>query len=62
MLEHIQKRGQATRILLAAIIGVIALSMLITLLPGSATAPSASPDVVVEVGGQPITATDVRRP
>ena len=61
MLEHIQKRGQATRILLAAIIGVIALSMLITLLPGSATAPSASPDVVVEVGGQPITATDVRR-
>ena len=62
MLEKIQKRGQAVRILLAAIIGVIALSMLITMLPGSMSSPSAaSPDAVVEVDGQVITAGDVRR-
>jgi len=60
MLETIQGRGQATRILLGAVIGVIALSMLITLLPGAMSSSSASQDVVVEVDGQPITATDVR--
>jgi len=61
MLDKIQQRGQAMRILLGAVIGVIALSMLITLLPGSMSSPSASPDVVVTVGGVNITTTDVRR-
>lgn len=61
MLEKIQRRGQATRIVLAIIIGALALSMLITLLPGSISAPSAAPDVVAEVDGEAITATEVRR-
>lgn len=61
MLDTLQKRGQAVRIVLIVVISVIALSMLITLLPGSMSSPSASPDVVVEVGGQPVTATAVRR-
>lgn len=61
MLEKIQRRGQAVRILLGVVITIIALSMLITMLPGSISSPSASPDVVVEVGDSAITATDVRR-
>jgi peptidyl-prolyl cis-trans isomerase D len=61
MLEKIQKRGQAVRILLGVVISIIALSMLITMLPGSFSSPSASPDVVVVVGGMPITATEIRR-
>ncbi len=61
MLDKIQRRGQGVRILLGAVISVIALSMLITLLPGSMSQSSDRPDVVVDVGGQAITVVDVRR-
>lgn len=61
MLDKIQSRGRAVRWVLAVVIGFIALSMLITMLPGTLSSPSASLDVVVEVGGQVITATEVRR-
>jgi peptidyl-prolyl cis-trans isomerase D len=61
MLQTIQKKGKGVRILLTAVFVFIALSMLISLLPGTITPPEASADAVVEIDGKPITALDVRR-
>ncbi len=61
MLGALQKRGNATRILLAVVIGMIALAMLITLLPGTSSSPVASGDALAEVDGHAISTREVER-
>jgi peptidyl-prolyl cis-trans isomerase D len=61
MLEAMQNRSRGTQILLGVFLVMIAFSMLISLLPGTISAPEASPDMVAEVEGRVITAADVQK-
>jgi peptidyl-prolyl cis-trans isomerase D len=60
MAGWLQSRNTGVRILLGVILGVIALSMLLYLVPQGNPSGSA-PDTLAEVGGQAVTVLDVRR-
>ena len=67
MLKSIQQRdldrNRWIKISMAVILGVIILSMVVTLVPGlmSGTATENSPDTVVTIGGQPITVVEFQQ-
>ncbi|HYL09447.1 MAG TPA: peptidylprolyl isomerase [Candidatus Acidoferrales bacterium] len=60
MAGWLQSRNTGVRILLGVILGIIALSMLLYLVPQGNPSGSA-PDTLAEVGGQAVTVLDVRR-
>lgn len=59
MFDLFRSRDKAVRYLIGAILSVVALSMVVTLIPGYGTPRSASDQVVAEVGKQPITVREV---
>ncbi len=61
MWKALQKRDVLVRILLGIVVVMLAAGMLIYLVPGQGTSTGSRADVVAEVGGQSITAVEVRR-
>lgn len=61
MLKTLQKRDVAVRIFLGFVVGVIGLMMVVTLVPGPVGSLAESPNMVAEVGGQPITVLEVQQ-
>jgi peptidyl-prolyl cis-trans isomerase D len=61
MLKTLQQRNRMVKIVLAAVVLAISITMVITLVPGLGGSMSSSPDAVATVGGQEITAAEVRR-
>src|SRR5580704_11463864 len=60
MLRSMEKNKLGVRILLGLVVGAIAVSMLLYLVPGMGNSDVSSNDVVASVGGQPVTVTEVR--
>jgi len=60
MFEGLRKNKIWARALLGVVVGVIAVSMLVYLVPGQGTSDRVSGDVVAEVGGRPITMVEMR--
>lgn len=62
MFDLFRSRDKAVRYLLGALLGVVALSMVITLIPGFGSSSGNSPDdqVVAEIGKTPLTAREVQ--
>jgi peptidyl-prolyl cis-trans isomerase D len=60
MLKALQNKTVATRVVLGIIVGGIAVSMLVYLVPHGDSGIS-SPETVADVGGQPVTEAEVRR-
>jgi peptidyl-prolyl cis-trans isomerase D len=56
-----EKNKLGVRILLGIIVGILAIGMLLYLVPGQGGANGSANDVVAEVGGQPVTGTQVRQ-
>jgi peptidyl-prolyl cis-trans isomerase D len=62
MFDLFRSREKSVRILLGVLLGLVALSMLIYLIPGGPSGgPSTAQNAVATVGGTPITTDDVRR-
>ncbi len=61
MLKTLQQRNRMVKIVLAAVVLAISITMVITLVPGLGGSMSSSPDAVATIGGQDITLTEVRR-
>ena len=61
MLKTLQQRNRMVKIVLAAVVLAISITMVITLVPGLGGSMSSSPDAVATVAGQEITAAEVRR-
>ena len=64
MFDLFRSRAKAVRIMLGAMLGIIALSMLVYLIPGTGmtTSASASGDqVVAEIGGSDVTVADIQQ-
>ena len=61
MWKALQKRDVLVRILLGIVVVMLAAGMLIYLVPGQGTSTGSPADIVAEVGGQPVTALEVRR-
>jgi peptidyl-prolyl cis-trans isomerase D len=59
MFDLFRSRAKAVRYLLGAMLMVVALSMVVTLIPGFGTADRADPQIVAEVGGEVLTLTEV---
>lgn len=59
MLKTLQKRNTMVRIFLAFVVGLIALMMVITLVPGPVGSIDERPNVLASVDGQDITLTEV---
>jgi peptidyl-prolyl cis-trans isomerase D len=60
MFDLFRRRDKAMRYLLTGLLGLIAVSMVITLIPGYGTPSAASENIVAEVGGEPITLLEVQ--
>lgn len=63
MFDLFRSREKSVRILLGVLLGLVALSMLVYLIPGAAPVggSSSNQNVIASVGGQSITAMDVQR-
>jgi len=61
MWKALRKRDVLVRILLGVVVVMLAAGMLIYLVPGQGTSTGSPADIVAEVGGQPVTAVEVRR-
>jgi peptidyl-prolyl cis-trans isomerase D len=60
MFDLFRSRAKATRILLGAMLGILALSMLVYLIPGAGTSTGNSSDqVIAEIGKEPVTVQEV---
>jgi peptidyl-prolyl cis-trans isomerase D len=60
MFDLFRSRAKATRILLGGMLGVLALSMLVYLIPGAGTSTGSQSDqVIAEIGKEPVTVTEV---
>jgi peptidyl-prolyl cis-trans isomerase D len=60
MFDLFRSRDKAVRYLLGGLLGLVALSMVITLIPGYGSASRAPEQVVAEVGKEPITVREVQ--
>jgi peptidyl-prolyl cis-trans isomerase D len=60
MFDLFRRRDKFVRYVLTALLGLVALSMVITLIPGYGTPSAGSENIVAEVGGEPITMQEVR--
>lgn len=60
MFDLFRSRDKAMKYLLSGVLGLVALSMVITLIPGYGSAPKAQDTVVAEVGKEPIYAREVQ--
>ena len=60
MWKSLHNKNLGVRIMLGVIVGLLGVGMLLYLVPGQGTDSVAAADVVVAVGDQPITITDVR--
>jgi len=58
--KSLRNKNLGVRIMLGVIVGLLGVGMLLYLVPGQGTDSVAAADVVVAVGDQPITVTDVR--
>jgi peptidyl-prolyl cis-trans isomerase D len=63
MFDLFRSRAKAVRIMLGAMLGIVALSMLIYLIPGTGitAADSSSDQVVAEIGKSTVTVGDVQQ-
>jgi peptidyl-prolyl cis-trans isomerase D len=61
MLKALQRRDTLVRIVLGFVLVLISVGMLLYLIPGQGGSTTSSSEVVAEVGGQQVTATEVRR-
>lgn len=61
MIEIFQSRDTLVRIFMGLVIGIVGISMLIYLVPGTGGMASGSPDAVATVGGSDITTNDVSK-
>src|SRR3954447_983959 len=60
MFDLFRSRDKAVRYLLGGLLGLVALSMVITLIPGYDSATRAPEQVIAEVGSEPITVREVQ--
>jgi peptidyl-prolyl cis-trans isomerase D len=60
MFDLFRSRDKAVRYLLAVLLGLVALSLVITLIPGFGTPSGAPEQIVAEVGDEPITVRQVQ--
>ena len=61
MFKTLQQRNTMVKIVIGVVLGLISLAMVITLVPGTVGSISNNPDTLVTVGGQDISATEVRQ-
>src|ERR1700685_2129536 len=63
MFDLFRSRAKAVRIMLGAMLGVIALSMLVYLIPGTGmtTAADSGDQVIAEIGGSNVTVTEIQQ-
>src|SRR5271154_1007954 len=60
MFDMFRSRAKATRVLLGAMLGILALSMLVYLIPGAGSSLSGDSDqVVAEIGKEPVTVQQI---
>ena len=59
MFDLFHRRDKAVRYILTVLLGLVAISMVITLIPGYGTPRAASDNIVAEVGGDAITSQEV---
>ncbi len=60
MANGVKGKQLGVRILLGVIVGILGLGMLLYLVPGQGQDNIASPEIVAQVGGQPVRATEVQ--
>ncbi len=60
MFDLFHRRDKAVRYILTVLLGLVAISMVITLIPGYGTPRAASDNIVAEVGGDAITSQEVQ--
>jgi peptidyl-prolyl cis-trans isomerase D len=60
MFDLFRSRDKAMRYVLGGVLGLVALSMVITLIPGYGSAGRPAEQIVADVGGEPITAREVQ--
>ncbi|HET8548508.1 MAG TPA: peptidylprolyl isomerase [Bryobacteraceae bacterium] len=60
MFDLFRRRDKAMRYLLTGLLGLIAVSMVITLIPGYGTPSASSENIIAQVGGEPITLLEVQ--
>ena len=61
MFDLFRSRDKAVRYLLGAVLGIVALSMVVTLIPGYGTPSSAPEQVVAEIGKEQLTIRQVQQ-
>ncbi len=61
MFDLFRSRAKAVRYLLGALLMLVAISMVITLIPGFGTNVSSNDQIVAEVGKEPITVLEVQQ-
>lgn len=60
MFDLFRSRDKAKRYVLGSLLGLVAVSMVITLVPGFGTPSTGSEQVLAEIGGQPLTMREVQ--
>jgi len=61
MFDLFRSRDKAVRYLLGALLGLVALSMVITLIPGYGASSAPREQLVAEIGGEPLTVREVQQ-